>query len=178
MRLILCMSAVLALTACGTAEQPTPQVASLQTAGSGATSAAPPSSEQPRERIDDTPEQAAARSKPYRDCMKSNGVPFGKAEAAAMSDEEYERVQPAAWAKCKHLFPLRAWEFDKTNPESMDFIHRVVQCMRAAGAKVEEKPAGPGVDFNGYGFVGENPQFAEGKGMELSSRCEKESLRR
>src|SRR5687767_8409411 len=135
MRLILCMAAALTLTACGAAEQAPPQVASLQTAGSGATSAVPPSSEQPRERIDDTPEQARARAKPYGDCLKANGMPFGKQEAAAMSAEEYKRIQPIAWEKCKHLFPLRAWEFDKNNPESMDFIHRVVQCMRAAGAK-------------------------------------------
>lgn len=179
MRVILCMAALVALTACSSAEKAPQQVASLQTNQTSNTAAETPKGEQPRERIDDTPEQAAKRSEPYRKCMGENGIPIGRGkEGPHLSSEEYKVVQPKAWEKCKHLFPLRAWEFDKNNPESMDFVHRVVECLRGKGAKVEERPAGPGEDTNGYEYVGDNSHISTGQGMEMSKRCEQESLRK
>ncbi|TWP45223.1 hypothetical protein FKR81_39815 [Lentzea tibetensis] len=172
----LIIAAVFVLTACGTAENSTPQVASLQTSGTTATGAAQP--EQQRARIDDTPEQARARSKPYGDCMSANGMPDTKEEAAAMPAEEYKRLQPIAFAKCEHLYLLPPWEYDKSNPESLDFIHRVVECLRAAGAKAEERPAGPGEQQNSWAYVGDNSHIGTLEGMELTQRCEKESLRK
>ena len=177
MRLILCLTTLLALTACGNAESAPQQVASLQTNDQKAAGTAPADDKRPRERIDDTPEQAAKVSEPYRKCMEENGIPMGKRkDGPHLSSEEYAVLQPKAWEKCKDKFPLPAWELDKNNPESMDYIHRVVECLRRNGAKVEERPAKPGEDQNGFEYVGDNSHIGTGQGMELSSRCMKESL--
>ncbi|GLZ30454.1 hypothetical protein Lesp02_26430 [Lentzea sp. NBRC 105346] len=172
------LAALLALTACGSTENPAQQqVASLQSSDSAPTSTAPPDDKRPRERIDDTPEQAKKVSEPYQKCMGENGIPIGRGkEGPFLSDEEYKQVWPKAWEKCKDKFPLPAWELDKNNPESMDFIHRVVECLRKAGANVEERPAKPGEDQNGYEFVGDNSHIGTGEGMAMGSRCMKESL--
>lgn len=178
MRVILCLTALLALTACGSENTPQ-QVASLQTGQATNSGGQPPKEDRPRERIDDTPEQAAARSEPYRKCMAENGIPVGRGkEGPFLSDEEYDRVWPKAWEKCQDKFPLPAWEFDKNNPESLDYIHRVVECLRRAGAKVEERPAGPGESQNSFEYVGDNSHIGTEGGMALTDRCQKESLRK
>lgn len=178
MRVILCMAALLTLTACGTAEQTT-QVASLQTSGSSPTSSAAPQDERPRERIDATPEEKKRISEPYAKCMTENGIPVGgPRKEGHLSSEEYKRVWPKAWEKCEKFFPLPAWEFDKNNPESMDYIHRVVECLRKAGASVEERPAGPGEQQNSFEYTGDNLGLSTVDGMALTERCQKESLRK
>lgn len=184
MRIILCTAALLLLTACGSttdnADNAPGQVASLET-GSATESAkdGQPQDDRPRQRIDDTPEQSKRVSEPYRKCMGENGIPIGRDKNGPhLSSEEYEVIQPKAWEACKDKFPLPAWELDAKNPESMDFIHRVVECLRNNGAKVEERPAEPGEDQNGFEYVGDNSHIGTGEGMELSKKCMKESLQK
>ncbi|GLZ30455.1 hypothetical protein Lesp02_26440 [Lentzea sp. NBRC 105346] len=179
MRVTLCLAALLALAACGTAEEaPRQQVASLHTGDQPATSAAPVEDERPRERIDDTPEQKRKNLDPYLRCMTDNGIPEGGTKSRPdLSSAQYREAWPKAQAKCKDKFPLPAWELDRNNPESMDFIHRVVECMRKAGVTVEEQPARPGEEQNGYS-IRDNAEVSVAKGMEISSQCKKESVRK
>jgi hypothetical protein len=120
----------------------------------------------------------------YNQCLDEHGLRKNKpvggdgsgaapAEGQAPSPED----EAAAEAACLGSKPLPPWEYDTANPESADFVHRVVQCLRAKGVRyVEESPATPGDDRRAIAFGGENnDQDSISKGLNLVGSCEKES---
>jgi hypothetical protein len=71
---------------------------------------------------------------------------------------------------------LPPWEYDTANPESADFVHKVVQCLRDKGVKyVDEEPVNPGDDRRTLSFGGpQNDSDSITKGLNLIGTCEKE----
>lgn len=178
------VTALSASAACGSS-QPKAKVATLQTPGAGGTMSARASGAshpeaRPRERLDMTPEEQDALWATYNRCLDQNGLSKFKPKGGAGSGPKAVRVDPKVEAKaeaaCKNKEPLPPWQYDTANPESLDFLHKMVRCLREKGVRyVEETPAGPGEDRNAISFGGKNNDRASiSKGLNLTPVCEKE----
>jgi hypothetical protein len=160
------------LAACSTPPPPEQKVATLQTtqATTPATSApaAAQDSARPRERLDMTPDETQQLFETYNQCLADNG--FKKGPGIDMTKEA------PAQAACLSKKPLPPWEYDVSNPESRDFTHKLVQCLRDKGVRfVDEVPAAPGDDRNTISFGGKNDDSDSiTKGLNLTPVCEKE----
>jgi hypothetical protein len=178
-------AAVVVLGGCSTPPEQEPNVATLETTGSSptATSEAPTPS-RPRERLDMTPEELDALYRAHSTCLAENGYDTGKGEGGGGSPVEGrvpdESKRPAAEAACLHLDPLPPWEYDVANPESADFVHTLVRCLRDKGVRyVEESSLEAGADRRGVSLGGpDNDSESISKGLELIPTCEKELTNR
>lgn len=189
---VLGVAAVVALAGCGSEPPADNSVATLQDHSSSAArtpdkkaAKADQDAQRPRERLDMTEEESDALWKKYNDCLSEHDG--GRAD---MSDAEIDpdsgevaSIKPADAAKvkkaeaaCQSLEPLPPWEYDVNNPESADFVHDLVQCLRNKGVKyVEETPPEPGDEQRTYALGGEhNDPESIRKGLELGPECEKE----
>jgi len=167
-------TALVLLAGCATTPVPEEKVATLQTtqtstppAPSTATKADSP---RPRERLDMTPADLDELGKPYMQCLVDHGY----------DPHDKLKMPPADMAKaetdCLGKKPLPPWEYDTANPESLDFIHKLVLCLRGKGVKyVDEVPPEPGADRNMFSFGGaNNDSDSITKGLNLTPVCEKE----
>ncbi|GAB3449229.1 hypothetical protein [Actinophytocola sediminis] len=161
------------------------KVATLETTGSAPTSVssvAPPPS-RPRERLDMTNDELIEQNQAYNDCLSEHlggkGAIAGDAEMAPRRSGTPEEMAAAETA-CLPTKPLPPWEYDIANPESADFLHAVVQCLRDKGVRyVDEEPATPGDDRRVLSFGGQNnDQESISKGLSLIGTCEKEQTNR
>ncbi len=170
-RFLLAASAVVLLAGCSSPPAPA-RVATLSTAGSATTSAssADPDNGRPRARIDMTDAEQVALAEIYETCLAQNG--FDKAKMTTMPDPDQALTK--AKAACVSKDPLPPWEMDASNPHAADFVHAVVQCLRARGVKyVDEEPPDNGeVRFSLGGPQNDSASIT--KGMELTPACEKE----
>jgi hypothetical protein len=173
------------LAGCSTPPQPDDHVATLETTGSAPTSvtvsSTPPAASRPRERLDMTNDEINEMYETYNQCLGEHGLPKGKPTGGAGTGPVQEqRPDPgdeaAAEAACIGQKPLPPWEYDVANPESADFVHAVVQCLRDKGVKyVDEEPATPGEDRRVLSFGGPNNDSESiTKGLNLVGTCEKE----
>lgn len=178
------LACLVVLAGCSTPPEPEDHVATLETTGSSpsvpVSSAAPPAS-RPRERLDMTADEANELFEAYGQCLSDHGLPKGKPSggtgAAPVDTPPNPDVERAAEAACLDKKPLPPWEYDVANPESADFVHAVVQCLRDKGVRyVDEEPVTPGEDRRTLSFGGENNDMDSiTKGMNLVGSCEKES---
>jgi len=174
-RYLVAASALVVLGGCSTPDAPS-QVASLTTpgttTGSATSTAADPDNGRPRERIDMTDADSTAMYDAYSACLAQHG--FEKSKAATTPRAELEQLEEKANAACVSKNPLPPWELDSSNPHAADFVHAVVQCLRAKGVRlVSEEPPQGGRML--YGFGGpQNDAESIRKGMELAPVCEKE----
>lgn len=169
------------LAGCSTPPEPQDDVATLETTGVSApptVSSVAPAASRPRERLDMTNDEAVEMHEAYGRCLADNGYAgkSGGGEGAAVAPVPDESKLPAAEAACIGKKPLPPWEYDTANPESSDFVHAVVQCLRDKGVRyVEESPLDPGDDRRALALGGENnDQESITKGMDLIPTCEKE----
>lgn len=181
----LLLASGLVLTACGGSDQPQAQVPMLPATGSSvATSGATTTSAdpgQPRERLDMTNDEINALYQQYNQCLSANGDnPKGEGGSGGgsatgltpgvMSPE----VEARAQAACKSKKPLPPWELDASNPHSTDFVHAVVQCLRAKGVRyVDEGPPQDGRYVFSFGGA-DNDSDSISKGLEYTPNCEKQ----
>jgi len=182
LRYLAVLTAVVIAGGCSTPPPPEQKVATLQTsqAASAPSSAANGSTEaaRPRERLDMTPEETDQLYDAYTQCLTEHGLP--KKGAGAGTGAVPGRPDPAkeatAEAACVSKKPLPPWEYDTANPEAADFLHKMVQCLRAKGVRlVEESPVKPGDDRTAIEFGGKNNDpDSISKGLDLTPRCEKE----
>jgi hypothetical protein len=162
------------LAGCSTPPEPTDDVATLETTGSappaGSVASTAPTASRPRERLDMTNDEINQMYEVYDQCLTDNGVGT-KSERDAAGPQT-----AAAEAACLGKKPLPPWEYDTANPESADFVHAVVQCLRDKGVRyVDEVPATPGEDRRAVSFGGpNNDSDSISKGLNLISTCEKE----
>jgi hypothetical protein len=167
------LAALAVLAACSTPPQPEQKVVTLQTtsAAPAATPVTPvtsdPAAARPRERLDMTPEEKDQLFTTYNQCLADHGV-----DKRAMD----EKSAGPAEAACLGKKPLPPWEYDTANPESADFTHKVVLCLRQKGVKyVEDEPAAPGSDRTSIALGGkDNDSASISKGLDLIPVCEKE----
>ena len=165
-------AAGLLLAACGGQAAPPAQVPTLPAIGSsaqptsgGATTSADPG--QPRERLDMTNDELNALFSVYNQCLAANGYDKqknGRDQAA------YTKAQAA----CKSKDPLPPWELDANNPHGVDFVHAVVQCLRAKGVRYvdEEPPQGGRWTFSFGGAQNDSDSIS--KGLQYTPDCEKQ----
>jgi hypothetical protein len=179
---VVALAALVVLGGCSTAPEPEPKVATLETTGSS-TSASTVSSVaadagRPRERLDMTPEEAEQMYTAYGNCVAEHGGSYkGSGESGGQNPHIVSPEEDAAAAAaCVDKDPLPPWEYDTANPESADFVHNVVQCLRDKGVKyVDEAPLEPGSNRRAVSFGGEqNDSDSITKGMNLVGACEKE----
>lgn len=175
------------LAGCSTPPEPNDRVATLETTGSAppsvsASSGTTPTASRPRERLDMTNDELNEMYEAYSRCLADNGYDTGKgggggAEVAPAVPDESKRV--AAETACLNKNPLPPWEYDTANPESADFVHALVQCLRDKGVRlVEESPLNPGDDRRSIALGGpDNDQDSITKGLDLIPTCEKEEAR-
>jgi hypothetical protein len=176
---VVALAALVVLGGCSTQPEPEHEVATLKTTGSSTStstvSSAAPAAGRPRERLDMTPEEAEQLYAAYSQCLAEHGGSIkgdgGAGPAAGTPDQE-----AAAAAACVDKNPLPPWEYDTANPESGDFVHKVVQCLRDKGVKyVDEEPVNPGDDRRTLSFGGpQNDSDSITKGLNLIGTCEKE----
>ncbi len=170
----------LALAGCSTAEPPQEKVASLATTdASGTASAAPTSpagSERPRYRLDMTNADMDQMRRPWTQCMAEHGSPLPTGPGITDPGGSSGKPNDPAWAACLPKYPLPPWQYDRNNPESMDFMHKMVQCLRQKGVKdVSEVPPDAGSERNMLSLGGEgNDQESIAQGMAMIPVCEKE----
>jgi hypothetical protein len=175
MKTVLCLLTLVVLAGCSTAPPPEEKVATLETTGSTpAPTSAEPAASRPRERLDMTNDELIALSEAHNQCLIEHGA-GNKAEPGGPGPVDDATIA-AAEAACLNKEPLPPWEYDTANPESADFVHAVVQCLRGKGVKyVEEWPVEPGDDRRSVAFGGEqNDPESISKGMNLIGGCEKE----
>jgi hypothetical protein len=178
------LALLVVLAGCSTPPVQDDGVATLETTGSAppATSNSSPDAGRPRERLDMTQDEIVEMAENYDRCLADNGYDVTKAkqeaDQAAQSGES-ESKYAAAEAACVGKKPLPPWEYDTANPESSDFVHAVVQCLRDKGIRyVEEAPLNPGDDRRALSLGGENnDQDSITRGMNLIPTCEKEMAR-
>ncbi|WFE61265.1 hypothetical protein [Micromonospora sp. WMMD712] len=143
-----------------------PEVATLRTE-TPSVAASTPGAERPRERLDDTEEDAKARVRPYEKCMADHGVDVHRERAGGVTTGRIGKANKA----CENLLPLPPWELDPANPEARDFARDVVACLKEKGVRyVEVNPDGPGWSFGGE----RNDAESISKGMRFSPECERE----
>ncbi|MFD7656479.1 hypothetical protein ACFV4N_21120 [Actinosynnema sp. NPDC059797] len=183
---VLALAALVVLTACSPTPGPEPRVATLETAGSAAPSASASRAEaaasRPRERLDMTVDDINVLNEAYLRCLAENGHAKGRAtggDAGSAVAPGPDRDADAE-AACLGEKPLPPWEYDTANPESADFVHAVVQCLRDKGVRhVQEEPAVPGDDRRVLSFGGpDNDATSISKGLDLIGVCEKERMNR
>lgn len=167
------------LAGCSTPAEPDDDVATLETTGSAppTASSTSPAASRPRERLDMTNDELIELGEAYDRCLADNGYNVREAKEAADAGEAgYESKFAAAEAACVSKNPLPPWEYDTANPESSDFVHAVVQCLRDKGVRfVEESPLNPGEGRRSIALGGpDNDRDSITKGMELLPTCEKE----
>jgi hypothetical protein len=172
------------LAGCSTPLQADDHVATLETTGSAppsvTVSSTPPAASRPRERLDMTVDEINEMYETYDNCLGEHGLPKGKADRGDTGPAQDQRPdrgnEAAAEAACVGQEPLPPWEYDTANPESADFVHGVVQCLRAKGVKyVDEEPATPGENRRVISFGGpNNDSDSISKGLNLIGSCEKE----
>ena len=184
------LAVLVVLAGCSTPPEPKDHVATLETTGSNppavSVSSTSPTASRPRERLDLTPEEASELSEPYNQCLGEHGMPSkgtggGDRGATPMEGKApSEADEAAAEAACLGTKPLPPWEYDTANPESSDFVHAVVQCLRNKGVRyVEEAPLESGEDRRAIALGGENnDQDSITKGLDLIPTCEKEQTNR
>jgi hypothetical protein len=169
------VAAVAVLAGCSTPAQPEQKVATLQSpsaasAVSPVSSANPVATEaaRPRERLDMTPDESQQLFETYNACLADHGFQKGP--------KVDESRLPAAENACLSKKPLPPWEYDTTNPEAVDFVHKLVLCLRAKGVRyVDEIPVTPGDDRVTFSMGGrDNDSASISKGMNLTPVCEKE----
>lgn len=160
----------LGLSACGGTSDQQARVPALDASGSATASASAPADAdagRPRERLDMTDDEVTALSRQYERCMAANGWDRTKnpRDQAAMA-----KAQRA----CRSKKPLPPWELDASNPQSADFVHAVVKCLRAKGVRyVSEEPPQDGRSMFSFGGPGNDPESIR-KGMEYTPACEKQ----
>ncbi|WP_433789856.1 hypothetical protein [Actinoplanes sp. CA-252034] len=182
------MFAAVALTVlpgCGSSEEPgkteaggAPRVATLQSAGATAPSAAASKkAERPRERLDMTSEEYEVLLEPYNKCMREQGFdPLDarkKAELAAepLSGEKAQAAERANQICEPQFLPLPPWEKDPANPEARDFALDVVKCLKREGVKfVEVSEDGVSIALGGD----QNDSRSISLGMDRIPDCERE----
>jgi hypothetical protein len=163
------VASALVLAGCSAAPASAPEIATLKssdaTTPSSSGTAPPGEAERPRQRLDMTPQDVDRLHEPWLQCIEDNG--------GRKTDEQ---AYAGAMAKCVSKQPLPPWEYDKNNPESMDFVHKMVLCLRGKGVRVvNEEAAGPDGDRNMLSFGGEeNDSESVAKGLDLTPVCEKE----
>lgn len=178
------LAVLVVMAGCSTSPEPDDRVATLETTGSAPPSVSnvPPAEARPRERLDMTPDEREELHKTYVQCLAENG--FDTVEhkkKAATTPGEPSPADQAAWAAaeaaCIGAKPLPPWEYDLLNPESADFVHAVVRCLRDKGVRyVEEAPPVQGEDRRAVSLGGPNNDSESiSKGLNLLSTCEKES---
>jgi hypothetical protein len=182
------LALVVVLAGCSTPAEPEKEVATLETTGSSASATAsgtpPTTASRPRERLDMTHDEIVELSQAYDQCLTKHGFGSDKAEAdqrqLAEESGADESKQTEAETACLGRKPLPPWEYDTANSESADFVHAVVQCLRAKGVRyVEEAPATPGEDRRAISFGGpDNDSDSISKGLNLIGGCEKEQAHR
>jgi hypothetical protein len=178
------LAVLVVVAGCSTPAEPNDRVATLETTGSAppSVSSTSPTSARPRERLDMTSDEILELSEAYDNCLAENGFDTRahKEEAAQTPGEgspEDQAAYAAAEAACLGEKPLPPWEYDILNPESADFVHAVVQCLRDKGVRyVEESQPAQGEDRRGISLGGPtNDSESISKGLTLLSTCEKES---
>lgn len=178
------LAVLVVLAGCSTPAEPDDRVATLETTGSTppSVSSTSPTAARPRERLDMTPDEIFELSEAYDKCLAENGFDSGKAKERAASTpgeppQADQDAYAAAEAACLGEKPLPPWEYDVLNPESADFVHAVVQCLRDKGVRyVEEAPLAQGEDRRGVSLGGPNNDSESiSKGLNLIPTCEKES---
>jgi hypothetical protein len=174
MKIPLALTALLALTACSAQGPKAPEVASLSTPASTATSTSAPAEERPRERLDMTPEDYEALTVPWKQCMADLGLdPKGRAQPDSGRPEPAKDQVDRALEACESKDPLPPWEKDSTNPEAVDFANRVVQCLREKGVRYVEVVNEPGDTTVSYAFGGpNNDERSITLGLEHVKECE------
>jgi hypothetical protein len=165
---ILCgIVAVVFLAGCSTSSPPDEKIATLESPGapqSAPSKSGTPEEERPRERLDMTVEEKESMQQVWLRCLDTHGV------TKRVMDQD-----PSAKAVCLPKEPLPPWEYDPANPESSDFVHRLVQCLRRKGVKeVDEVPAEGGGDRNTVSFGRSGDSGSITKGLDLTPVCEKE----
>ena len=173
------------LAGCSTPPEPADHVASLETTGSAPAATVPstsPTASRPRERLDMTNEELSALGEAYDRCLADHGYgpkPGGQGggDTPVVGQPPDESKRAGAEAACLDKKPLPPWEYDIANPESADFVHAVVQCLRDKGVRyVDEEPLTPGEDRRVLSFGGPNNDSESiSKGLALIGVCEKES---
>lgn len=178
------LALLVVLAGCSTPPPQDDGVATLETTGSAppATSNSSPDAGRPRERLDMTQDEILEMDENYNRCLADNGYDSSKEKQAAAEGSQSadaEARYAAAEAACVGKKPLPPWEYDTANPESSDFVHAVVQCLRDKGIRyVEEAPLNPGDDRRGVSLGGPgNDRDSITRGMNLIPTCEKEMAR-
>ncbi|QUQ64523.1 hypothetical protein [Kutzneria sp. CA-103260] len=170
----------LVLTACGGSDQPQAQVPMLPATGSSAatsgaaTTSADPG--QPRERLDMTNDELNALYDQFNQCLSANGLPKGKPTGGSGASPTVipPDIESRARAACKSKDPLPPWELDASNPHGADFVHAVVQCLRAKGVRyVDEEPPQGGRYVFSFGGAN-NDSDSISKGLQYTPDCEKQ----
>lgn len=169
------VASVLVLTGCGSQpSNPAAKVPTLAPSGGAGASVAPsgasganPDPGRPRERLDMTNDELNALQAAYTECLTAHGW------TKQMADKDPTTAAKAE-AACLSKNPLPPWELDASNPHASDFVHAVVQCLRAKGIKhVDEEP--PQAGRYGWSLGGPgNDRESITKGLELGPVCEKE----
>jgi len=181
----LALAVLFVLAGCSTPPEKAPEVASLSTpnsTGSPTSSAAPPpaaaAAERPRERLDMTPEDQEALRAPLNQCLAAQGL-----DARGMTlnggGAPTDEVLKAAQKACESKDPLPPWEWDRANPEAVDFASRVVQCLRDKGVKsveIHDNPAAPRymISFGGP----QNDSESITLGLQYAQECEIQASRK
>jgi hypothetical protein len=142
-------------------------------AGATATTANPG---RPRQRVDMTDDEISALSDQYIQCLTDHGMP---AKSKATDRDPSRLIVPQdvvsrAKAACLSKDPLPPWELDASNPHAADFVHAVVQCLRAKGVRyVEEAPPQDGRYTYSLGGPN-NDTDSVTKGLQYEGDCEKQ----
>jgi hypothetical protein len=185
---------LLAVSACGSAEEPRAEreVATLQSAAAttAATTgtAASKAPERPRERLDTTAEEFMALLGPFNKCMRENGVDFGGDDSGGAADRggapgpaEIGRIKPQTpeqeekYAEAQKVcepqyYPLPPWEKDPANPEARDFAVAVVKCLKKKDVEfVAVSDDGISIALGGD----DNDARSIRRGMDLLPECER-----
>jgi hypothetical protein len=177
------LAVLVVLAGCSTPPKPADHVATLETTGTApsttVSSSAPPPS-RPRERLDMTNDEINELWTAHDQCLSEHGLAKGRPSGGtglAPAPPPGPGVEAAAEAACLGTKPLPPWEYDTANPESADFVHAVVRCLRNKGVRyVEESPTTPGEDRRGVSFGGpNNDSDSISKGLNLIGTCEKET---
>jgi hypothetical protein len=177
----------LLLAACGASSSSGPAVAELPS-GSGpasgssasggvlgtvsATAAAASSLARPRLRLDMTSEEEDAVYARHEVCLDQHGAGKKAFSSSRRPTPEQERAGREA---CRAHDPLPPWEYDRANPESQAFVHRVVLCLRAKGVRYVEESSGEG-DQRGVSLGGkDNDPSSIRIGLEQIPGCERQA---
>ena len=140
--------------------------AATASANAGAASASADAG-RPRLRIDMTQAETQAMWVPYQQCLTANG--YDKSRHA----DNHAGMTKAQQA-CVSSEPLPPWQEDQNNPQAADFVHALVQCLRAKGVKyVTAAPPVGGMESVALGGPN-NDASSITLGMEYMQPCEEQ----